>query len=274
MLTYPCAKINIGLNIKAKRADGYHSVETVFYPIGLTDRLEVIPDSDGGYGIASMDISGIMLDGEESSNLVVKAYHLLSDRFILPSVLVKLHKSIPPGGGLGGGSSDGAFMLVMLSRLFNLGLSKEELQLLAGELGSDCPFFIDPVPSLAVGRGEELTPFLLDIKGLNIWLFHPGAGISTVEAYRNVTSVPWSVSLIDALQQPLSMWAGLVRNDFEAYAFTKIPLIQEIRDACYGAGALYSSMTSSGSAVYALFKEQREVPELIRPYLIWEGLLV
>ncbi|MFO7615912.1 MAG: 4-(cytidine 5'-diphospho)-2-C-methyl-D-erythritol kinase [Bacteroidales bacterium] len=274
MLTFPCAKINIGLNITGKRDDGFHSLETFFYPVGLCDVLEVVPDPDGGNGRAVMNLTGIELDGDPASNLVVRAYRLLSALFDLPSVEIHLHKVIPPGGGLGGGSSDGASMLLLLNRLFDLDLTRDRLRGLAQELGSDCPFFIDPVPSVATGRGEILKPFALDIRGLYVWLFHPGAGISTTEAYRNIRPAPWPVGLADALLRPQAEWPGQIRNDFEPFAFSRIPLIREIREACYQAGALYSSMTGSGSAVYALFTDRRAVPESILPYLIWEGSLV
>lgn len=274
MLTFPCAKINIGLNITAKRDDGFHDIETIFYPVNLCDILEVVPDPAGGYGRAVLNQTGIALDGDPALNLVVRAYDLLSKRVELPSVQIHLHKVIPPGGGLGGGSSDGASMLLLLNKLFLLGLGQDELMQLAGELGSDCPFFIHPVPSLARGRGELLTPWPLKIKGMYLWLFHPGEGISTTEAYRNIKPSPWMIPLAVGVSRGLDQWRDLVTNDFEPYAFKRIPLIWKIIGACYGSGAFYSSMTGSGSAVYALFQSKREVPGPIRPYLIFEGSLV
>ncbi len=273
MLTFPRAKINIGLNITEKRADGYHSIETLFYPIGLSDILEVVADPENMGGTCQVSLSGIKLEGNPGENLVEKAYRLVNERYGLPSVLTFLHKGIPSGAGLGGGSSDGASMLLILNELFSLNQADAELSALALELGSDCPFFLDMQPSMATGRGEILSAFSVELAHQWILLFHPGTGISTAEAYRNIKPALPGVLLKDALNRPLADWRHLISNDFEPYAFNRVPLIRRIRDELYESGACFSSMTGSGSAVFGLFRTMPEIPEDILPYLIWKEMI-
>ena len=273
MIVFPAAKINLGLYVTDRRNDGYHNIETLFYPIGLTDILELVPAPELGSGNIEITLSGIYVEGNAESNLVVKAYRMVHESVSLPGVKAFLHKCIPTGAGLGGGSSDGAFMLKLLSRVFGLGLTADELFAMALSLGSDCPFFLESKPSLARGRGEMLTaaPFLL--KGCYIQLFHPGTGISTAAAYRNVPVGPPDVSLDVIANGPVSEWKGAMKNSFEKYAFEQQPVIGQIKESLYRAGALYSSMTGSGSAVFGLFDRETPTPSDISRYLIWKEIL-
>jgi 4-diphosphocytidyl-2-C-methyl-D-erythritol kinase len=274
MVTFPPAKINIGLYVTSRRDDGYHNISTVFYPIGLSDVLEVVPDPDNGPGSVSISLSGLKIDGSPDSNLVAKAYRLLDERHGLPGVKVYLHKCIPTGAGLGGGSSDGVSMLMLLNELADLRLSYCDLTRLALELGSDCPYFVDPVPSFAHGRGELLASAGVSLKGMWLMLFHPGTGISTGPAYAHVKVAEPPVAIERLIGQPVPDWRHTIGNVFEHYAFQQQPVIAEIKDKLYRAGAVYASMTGSGSAVYGLFSEETGVPEGIREYLIHQEKLI
>ncbi|MFA6127663.1 MAG: 4-(cytidine 5'-diphospho)-2-C-methyl-D-erythritol kinase [Bacteroidales bacterium] len=273
MVVFPGAKINIGLYVTEKRTDGFHNIETLFYPIGLTDILEVIPDPKAQPGTIKLTLSGIKVEGSQDTNLVVKAYRLLHDRCNLPGAEVFLHKCIPSGAGLGGGSSDGASMLLVLNRLFNLNLSYCDLFDVALQLGSDCPFFLDPIPSFAHGRGEELRDAAVTLKGHYIMLFHTGVGISTAAAYKNVKVSEPDAPIDITESMPVETWKLKVTNAFEPFALDQQPVIRLIRDELYRAGALYASMTGSGSAVYGLFSSQTKVPKGISCYCIWKEKL-
>lgn len=270
MVVFPGAKINIGLYVTDRRDDGYHNIETLFYPIGLSDILEVLPALANQPGKISLTLSGIKVGGPADDNLVVKAYRLLNERSGLPGVQAYLHKCIPTGAGLGGGSSDGASMLTALNRLFELNLSYCDLFSLALKLGSDCPFFLDPLPSFAYGRGEELKPAGVSLRGMHMLLFHPGTGINTAVAYGFVRVAKPGVPVQQLEQLPVVGWKEVVQNAFEPYACNEQPVIRHIKEELYRSGAVYASMTGSGSAIYGLFDRETKVPSEIEGYLIWK----
>ncbi len=273
MVVFPIAKINIGLYVTRRRDDGYHDIETVFYPIGFSDILEVIPDPQGSYGSIDLSLSGIEVEGNPESNLVVKAYRMLHELKALPAVNAYLHKRIPTGAGLGGGSSDGSSMLLVLNREFRLGYSPEELALLALRLGSDCPFFIHPEASFASGRGERLLPAEVNLRGYQLMLFHPGTGIGTAGAFQRVKIENPMENLREIGNVPVGAWRSFYKNAFEPFAFEQLPVIAEIRKSLYDSGAIYASMTGSGSAVFGIFGLEVQVPAEIAKYLIWQEIL-
>ncbi len=249
MVEFPNAKINLGLLVTERRPDGYHNLETVFYPCPLCDVLEVIRGE-----AFSFRVTGLALDGPEEDNLVVRAWRLLEERFGLPPVVIRLHKVIPSGAGLGGGSADAAFMLKMVNELFGLALSQEELEVEAGKLGADCPFFIRNTPSFATATGNILTPIELDLSGLHLVLVKPPVHVHTGKAYQSIMPRQPEISVREIVQQPAERWKGLLVNDFEEPVFRMFPEIGEIKEELYRQGALYASMSGSGSAVYGLFR--------------------
>lgn len=270
MVVFPKAKINIGLNIIGKRTDGYHNIETLFLPVGLCDALEFVP---AGQGTANdeLTVSGSMNGVNPADNLVFKAVKLLRQRTPFPRLRIHLHKVIPTGSGLGGGSSDASSMLVGLNRYFSLGFTCEELQNLALELGSDCPVFISGTPAFASGRGEIFEPAPKIPDGLRIVIVHEGIHISTPEAYRNSRPAIPAVRLRELTQRPAEEWRDTIRNDFEEYAFGMYPQLADIKASMYRAGAIYSSMSGSGSAVYGLFMGEPRFPEKIKGTIIFKG---
>lgn len=255
MVLFPNCKINLGLNVISKRADGYHDLETVFYPIALKDALEVIQANE-----TSFHLSGLQVEGDADDNLCLKAYGLLKRDFNdLPPVSIHLHKAIPMGAGLGGGSADGAFMLTLLNKKFQLHLSEQQLIDYALQLGSDCPFFIINKPRFATGRGENLSPVQIDLSGYKIVLVHPGIHISTKEAFSNLLPAIPLKRIPEIIKQPISTWKDELINDFEKNVFVQFPAIKEIKDRLYAEGALYASMTGSGSTVFGIFEAGAEV---------------
>jgi 4-diphosphocytidyl-2-C-methyl-D-erythritol kinase len=251
MLTYPNAKINIGLNVVEKRPDGYHNIETVFYPIGLCDLLEILPsESCSDYSFSS---SGISIEGDPENNLIVKAYRLLRSHYQFPAVDISLVKQIPFGAGLGGGSSDAAFALKAINELFELKITPKKLELLASKLGADCPVFIKNKPVFATGIGNVFTPVQLSLKGKFLLLVKPDIHVSTPEAYSLVVPQKCETSLIENIKQPISEWKATIKNDFEKSVFAKYPEIEKIKNKLYDMGALYASMSGSGSSVYGIF---------------------
>lgn len=248
MISFPQAKINIGLRITGVRPDGYHELETLFYRIPLSDALEVTPSEEGD----SFDDGGF---GDPEQNLVMRALHLLREEVgaeSLPPVEVILRKRIPTGAGLGGGSSDASSMLLMLRRLFHLDVSDERLADLALQLGADCPFFLTSGPQIGRGIGEILTPYPLDLSGLVLTLVHPGIHVSTREAYRSIELSTLEEPLEESLRRPIGEWREWVINDFETTVFAAHPELAEIKQQLYDAGAEYASMSGSGSSIYAL----------------------
>lgn len=250
MITFPNAKINLGLNIVSKREDGYHNIESCFYPIPWHDSLEVIEAASFAFHSYGLDIPG-----DTSSNLCVKAYKLLKADFDIPPIEIHLLKNIPMGAGLGGGSADGAFTLKMLNDIFSLNLTNPQLENYALQLGSDCPFFIKNQPAIATGRGEQLEPIDLDLSGYYLAIHNPGIHISTKEAYSGVKPKESKISVSEIVQRPIEQWKDLLRNDFEASIFPNHPEIEQLKNEMYGAGAIYASMTGSGSTVFGIFRK-------------------
>lgn len=254
MITFPNAKINLGLNIVEKRPDGYHNLETIFYPINLQDALEVTrrENNDKEY---TLHISGSPLEGEPEDNLVVKAYKLLKKDYpgLLP-VDIHMYKHIPAGAGLGGGSSDAACMIKLLNDKFSLGLSTERMEEYAVKLGADCAFFIRNKPVFATGIGNLFEPVELSLKGYHIILIKPDIFVSTRDAFAEIKPVRPAVSLKEIVKQPMETWKHSMKNDFEDSVFKKFPEIAAIKDELYDLGAVYAAMSGSGSSVYGIFK--------------------
>jgi 4-diphosphocytidyl-2-C-methyl-D-erythritol kinase len=250
MIAFPNAKINLGLRITEKRPDGFHNLETVFFPVEWRDMLEFVEA-----GNIHFTTSGIDIAGDPESNLVMKAYRLLKNDFELPALRIHLHKQIPFGAGLGGGSSDAAFMLQMLNKTYNLKLSEQQLLTYAATLGSDCPFFILNRPVYATGRGEIMTPIDVRLNGMFILLIKPPVEVSTAKAFRLVTPNKSEIPLPELLRLPVQEWEGKVINQFEQSVFQQYPEISEIKKQMYKLGAVYASMSGSGSCVFGLFKE-------------------
>jgi 4-diphosphocytidyl-2-C-methyl-D-erythritol kinase len=255
MVSFPNAKINLGLNIIGKRSDGFHNLQTVFYPIGFKDILEIIENKDEKK--ISFSQSGLIINDEASNNLCIKAYHLLKNKYpTLPSIKLHLHKSIPMGAGLGGGSADAAFTLDLLNHKFNLGISQEELMDYALTLGSDCPFFLVNKPCLAFGRGEKIQEINLTLSQYALVVINPGIHINTGMAFSKLVLQQEQKDLMNAILNPISTWKETVTNDFETPVFKTYPEIGALKESLYNNGALYASMSGSGSTVYGIFKEK------------------
>ncbi len=249
MIVFPNAKINIGLHVVSKRPDGYHNLETVFYPVKLSDALEMAET-----GKTDITFSGLPVEGASQDNLVIKAYNLLKKDFELPSVQFYLHKVIPTGAGLGGGSSDAAFTLKMLNNYFNLGLPFDKLKEYAVRLGADCTFFIENKPAYAIGIGDQLRPIELDLSAYRIVIVKPDVSVSTIQAYKNIVPAQPLFSLTELSSVPVEEWKYKVVNDFEKSIFPQYPEIREWKETLYEWGALYASMSGSGSAVFGIFR--------------------
>lgn len=252
MITFPNAKINLGLSITEKRTDGYHNLETVFYPVPLEDALEVHV-SDNNKQKFVLHQSGLQLMGVAKDNLVVKAYLLLDKEFHLPPIDIYLHKQIPSGAGLGGGSADAAFMLKLLNERFALSLSKEQLKVYAATLGADCAFFINNSPSFATGIGNIFSPISLNLQGYQLLIIKPPIFISTQEAFSKIKPHKPQHALKEVIACPPTEWKELLVNDFEESVFPLFPAIKEIKEELYERGAVYASMSGSGSSVFGLF---------------------
>ena len=233
----------------SKRKDGYHNLETIFYPVKLADALELVHAEKVG-----LTASGIEIDAKPENNLVFKAYQLLCKDFDLPPVKLHLHKAIPFGAGLGGGSSDAAFALKMLNNLFKLGLTPGQLENYAGEIGADCPFFIRNNPTFAHGVGDQFEPVRLDLSNYNIVIVKPNCSVSTPDAYRHIMPATPEFDLREIESLAIEEWRDVVKNDFENSVFPQYPEIEKIKNTLYDMGALYASMSGSGSAVFAIFR--------------------
>lgn len=259
MLTFPCAKINLGLNITSKREDGYHNLETIFYPVPLTDALEVklMHDDFPSDEPCDLKITGNAVDCDEKNNLVVKAYTLLAQDFKLPRVHTHLVKRIPMQAGLGGGSADGAFMIRLLDERFRLNMGIAEMERYASRLGSDCAFFITTEPSFATGRGEVLEPVNIaehNLKGYYIAIVKPAIAVSTREAFKQIICRQPEHCCRDIVRQPVETWKTVLTNDFEEPAFKQHPELADIKQRLYDLGAVYAQMSGSGSAFFGLFR--------------------
>ncbi|NDF98164.1 MAG: 4-(cytidine 5'-diphospho)-2-C-methyl-D-erythritol kinase [Chitinophagia bacterium] len=261
MIVFPNCKINLGLHITAKREDGYHNIETIFYPVPFQDLLEVIPAAADQQGLLHQ--TGLTVEGSPEQNLCIKAYHLLKKDFpSLPAVTTYLHKQIPTGAGLGGGSADGSFMLQLLVRLFDLPVSDEQLSNYALTLGSDCPFFLFNQPVLATGRGEKIQPVAVNLSGWKLILLLPDLRIATAEAFQGCQPRQPATSLAHIIQQPVAQWRNLLINQFEETVFMHHPPLARLKQLLYEQGAVYASMTGTGSTVFGLFPEQADVDDL------------
>lgn len=270
MISFPNAKINIGLYIIEKRDDGFHNLETAFYPVNICDALEFnISDKDK----TSFANSGLIVDSKAEDNIVMKAYELLKKDFNLPALDIHLHKNIPFGAGLGGGSADASFMIKTLNDFFKLKLNDELMESYAAKLGSDCSFFIKNKACFAHQKGDVFKHIDLDLSGYNIILLKPNINISTAEAYAGILPRVPENNLIESLAKPIDQWKACVFNDFEISLFPKYPILKEIKEKLYEQGAVYAAMSGSGSTVYAIFKT--EIPNNIHfnDCFIWKGKL-
>lgn len=254
MLAFPNCKINIGLDILARRPDGYHDIETIMVPVpGLYDGLEII--ATGKAGGAEFSSSGDAIDCAPERNLVIKTYNLMSERFGIGGVKIHLHKSVPSGAGLGGGSSDSAFTIKLLNDLFHLKMNGAEMESLAAELGSDTSFFIRNSPQLCSGRGEIMTPATPALAGKRLLIVTPPINVSTAEAYKSVIPHIPSEPLSAKIAAPLNKWKDSIENAFEKSVFSAYPLLGDIKSSIYEAGAVYAAMSGSGSAIFGIFDE-------------------
>ncbi|MBK5202822.1 MAG: 4-(cytidine 5'-diphospho)-2-C-methyl-D-erythritol kinase [Prolixibacteraceae bacterium] len=252
MITYPFSKINIGLQIIGKRDDGFHNLETIFYPVELQDALEIVESKKFHFGTNRPEM------GSFDNNLVVKAYHLLKKDYNLPPVDIFLYKRIPAGAGLGGGSSDASHTILMLDKLFCLGMNTEKKNKYALSLGSDCPFFLENKPVFATGRGEITEEISIRLNKYNIILVSPNTSISTKEAYCHISVKKEKYSLKEIIQLPPEKWKEKITNNFEEYVFSKYPETSKIKNTLYEHGACFSLMSGSGSSVYGIFKKKQE----------------
>jgi len=250
MIIFPNAKINIGLNVIERREDGYHNLETVFYPVKINDALEIIKADE-----LSFQSSGLEIPGRVEDNLCIKGYHLLKKDFDLPPIKIHLHKHIPIGAGLGGGSADAAFFIRLLNQNFELGLTNIQMMAYARQLGADCAFFIQNKPVFAFDKGDEFEPIKLDLSNYKIVLVMPPVHVSTSEAYRGVKPAPVKQSLMELINEPIKEWKNHIKNDFENSVFKNHPEIRGVKAALYEAGAIYASMSGSGASVFGIFEE-------------------
>ena len=270
MILYPNAKINIGLNILSKREDGFHELETLMYPIGLTDIL-TINRSENKYQSINFTTTGITIDGKPEDNLIVKAYNLIAQNYKLPVLDIHLHKSIPFGAGLGGGSADCAFAIKSINEYCKLNISTAKMENIASKLGSDCPFFINNKPAIAKGRGEILSSFKININQFHFVIIIPPIPISTKQAYSLVTPCNTNKNLESLLQKDTTGWKNYIKNDFEESVFPQYPEIEKIKNTLYSMGAVYSSLSGSGSAVFGIFKNRPVLKDVFtKEYFIWQ----
>lgn len=268
MLVFPNCKINLGLQITRKRSDGFHDIASVMFPVGWTDMLEIIPAEKNSFVFDGQTIGCPLHE-----NLCYKAYELLKSDFDIPPVSLFLYKNIPQGAGLGGGSSDAAFTLKVLNILFSLEISTDELKAYAAKLGSDCSFFIDNQISLLTGKGDCLNAFDLRLKGYTVVIIKPDIHISTREAYELVLPKAAEYSIEDILKQNIMNWQGVLKNDFEDVIFRKYPQLELVKDMLYNKGALYASMSGSGSAIYGFFENPVDLDSIFPDYRRWQGIV-
>lgn len=268
MLRFPNAKINIGLFITEKRTDGYHNLETIFYPVEVKDGLEIIAAED-----ASLHLTGLTVEGNADGNLIWKAYRLLKEDFPqLEPLEIHLHKVIPMGAGLGGGSADGAFMLAMLNDFFQLSIRQQQLESYALQLGSDCPFFIRNKPVFAKGRGEQMEDIKLNLNNYTIQLICPKLHISTANAFKGIVPKPASFHLKEIEKIAIQDWKQHVSNDFEKTLFPHYPALAQIKDQLYEQGAIYASLSGTGATVYGIFEKGKKAS--VRPGVDFDEFLV
>jgi 4-diphosphocytidyl-2-C-methyl-D-erythritol kinase len=272
MIVFPKAKINLGLRITGKRHDGYHNIETVFYPIGLCDALEIVVAPESARK-DTITVTGISIGGDPEENIIMKTVLKIREKYSFPWLKIHLHKAIPHGAGLGGGSSDAVYILLTINRYFGLLIDAKDLKSMALDIGSDCPFFIDGNPAFASGRGEILNSINPVLSGYYLLLLNPGVVISTREAYENCRPKIPPTSLFDLVGHNIAEWKDLIINDFEDFAFRKYPQIKSLKDELYRSGALYSSMSGSGSSVFGIFSEKPKIAGNLKEMMIYEGIM-
>lgn len=272
MIYFSPAKVNLGLQILEKRADGFHKLQSVMLPIGLCDILEIntLPASDQGFLFTQ---TGIRIQGNPEENLCWKAWMLFREESPLPTVEMHLHKQIPIGAGLGGGSSNASLTLLGLNHLADVTLTQNRLAELAAILGSDCPFFLNRQSMLMEGRGEILTPLRLNTEGIYLVLLFPEIHVSTAEAYRGVIPALPHRYLKELIKEPMNCWRETLENDFEVSVFKQYPMLESLKQKLYEAGAIYASMSGSGSSLYGLYKEKPTLTGDLQKFLIWEGAI-
>ncbi|MGC9471232.1 MAG: 4-(cytidine 5'-diphospho)-2-C-methyl-D-erythritol kinase [Bacteroidales bacterium] len=253
MIIFPHAKINLGLRVTGKRSDGYHSIETVMVPLAWFDILEFVPAQEEEE--TSLSVTGLEAGIPPRENLVYRAWKVLSEKHSLPPLQIHLHKTIPAGSGLGGGSADAAFMLRGLRNYFRIPLPEQDWVDMALSLGSDCPFFMYDTPCVARGRGEILEPLDLGLSGYELMVVVPPVKISTALAYRGVMPAPAEESLAERIREPVDEWKNHIMNDFEPVIFSEYPAVRNIRDRLYERGAVYASLSGSGSSVFGIFRQ-------------------
>ena len=269
MILFPNAKINLGLNIIEKRSDGFHNIETCFIPVQWCDIIEIVESKK-----TTFTSSGIPIPGDPKTNLSLKAFELLRKDYNLPPVSIHLHKNIPIGAGLGGGSSDAAFVIKSLAEKYNLIFEPDILKYYASSLGSDCAFFIDNVPSIASEKGDVLEKIDLDLKGKFIALVYPDLHIETKTAYAGITPKKPDYDIRDVFtNKPISEWKNFLNNDFEDGVFSKFPIVESVKNKLYEKGAIYAAMSGSGSTVFGIFNEEIEMDFFPANFSIWSGKL-
>ncbi len=267
MIAFPNAKINLGLNIISKRQDGYHELETCFYPVPWQDALEIVEAKKTKVTISGEEVP------DDGDNIVLKAYHLLASEFNLPPVHIHLHKVIPIGAGLGGGSADAACSLILLNKLFALELSDEQLMHYAVRLGADCAFFIKNKPMLATGIGEQVTDVALSLKGKFILLVYPNIHVSTKDAFSNINPKKPALHIKQIFaEKNISEWKHCLINDFEASIFNTYPILLNLKQRLYNSGAAYASMSGSGSCMYGIFEKNPQI-DFPEKFTVWSGRL-
>lgn len=268
MIVFPNAKINIGLNIIEKRTDGFHNIESCFYPVSWNDALEIMPAEH-----FSFHSSGIPVPGDSAQNLCIKAYDMIAEDYHIGAVDMHLLKGIPIGAGLGGGSADGAFAIKAISQLFNLDISFEKQVAYARRLGSDCAFFIKNKPVYCFSKGDHFEEVSLDLSGKWIVLVNPQLHISTTEAYAGVVPAKSKNDLRDLVKLPVQEWKESIKNDFESSLFPKYSVLPKLKNGLYEHGAAYASMTGSGSTVYGIFEKETDLSAVFAGYSLWQGFL-
>ncbi|MCB0487832.1 MAG: 4-(cytidine 5'-diphospho)-2-C-methyl-D-erythritol kinase [Cyclobacteriaceae bacterium] len=269
MVCFPHCKINLGLRVISKREDGYHNIDTCFYPIPWTDVLEIVPAKT-----ISFTNTGIPIPGKPEQNLCLRAYYLIAEEFDIAPVSIHLHKVVPMGAGLGGGSSDAAFTLKLLNDIFELDISDDQLKNFAAQLGSDCAFFVDDKPMLGSGRGEILDTINISLKGKHLVIAKPDVHISTAEAYQGITPKMPVQDVRNIVENTtIENWSGVLVNDFEDSVFSQHPIIVEIKQRFYDEGAVYASMSGSGASVFGIFDKPKDLKHKFDQFTYWSGAL-
>jgi 4-diphosphocytidyl-2-C-methyl-D-erythritol kinase len=272
MISFPNCKINLGLSVTEKRNDGFHNIETVFYPVMLTDMLELLKTDKND---TEIELLGYAIDGKKEDNLCLKAYNLLKKNYDIGPVEILLSKKIPHGAGLGGGSADAAFTLKMLNDFFQLNISVEELIILTAELGSDCSFFIKNRPVFAYGKGEKFKSICVDLNGYEIVIIKPKISVNTAEAYKWIKPLKREIAISEVIEKfDITQWKHLLINDFEKPVFLKYPELEQIKQKLYEFGAIYSAMSGSGSAIFGIAKQFEKIHKSdFNDCFFWKGVL-